>query len=77
MDKILVIEDGPTLNKNIKEALAEEQMLVETAFDGLIAEKMLKKYKFDSLIMDINLPCKKMITICAGSSGNTMQQRLY
>lgn len=64
MDKILVVEDDPTLNKNIKEALAEEQMLVETAFDGLIAEKMLKKHKFDCIIMDINLPYKNGYDLC-------------
>lgn len=64
MDKILIIEDDPTLNKNIKEALADEQMLVETAFDGLIAEKMLKKHKFDCIIMDINLPYKNGYELC-------------
>lgn len=66
MRKILIIEDDPALNKNIKEALMEENMQVATVFDGLIAEKMLKKEKFDCIILDINLPhingydlCKK------------------
>ncbi len=64
MQKILVIEDDPTLNRNIKEALTEEQMFVETAFDGLIAEKILKKDRFDCIIMDINLPYKNGYDLC-------------
>lgn len=64
MNKILLIEDDPTLSKNIKEALAEEQMIVETAFDGMIAEKVLKKARFDCIIMDINLPYKNGYELC-------------
>ncbi|AHM58456.1 winged helix family two component transcriptional regulator [Flammeovirgaceae bacterium 311] len=64
MNKILVVEDDPTLNNNIKEALTEESMIVETAFDGLIAEKILKKTKYDCIIMDINVPYKNGYELC-------------
>lgn len=64
MKKVLIIEDDPALNKNIKEALAEEQMLVETVFDGLLAEKVLRKETFDCIILDINLPYKNGYDIC-------------
>lgn len=58
MKRILVIEDDPELNRNIREALAAEEMLVESVYDGLLAEKILNKQKFDCIILDINLPGK-------------------
>lgn len=58
MKNIILIEDDPTLSRNIKEALKEEQMQVETVFDGLLAEKLLKKAEYDCIILDINLPGK-------------------
>ncbi len=65
MKKILVIEDDPDLNRNIKEALIDEQFWVEVAFDGLIAEKFLKKTEFDCITLDINLPGKNGYDICS------------
>lgn len=44
---ILVVEDDSTLNKNIKEAFLAENWLVESVFDGLLAERLLKKQRFD------------------------------
>jgi DNA-binding response OmpR family regulator len=64
MYKILIIEDDPDLNRNIKETFIEEQMIVETAFDGIIAEKLLKKSVFDCIILDINLPGKNGYELC-------------
>lgn len=64
MKNILLIEDDPSLSRNIKEALTEEQMHVETVFDGLLAEKMLKKGTYDCIILDINLPGKNGYDIC-------------
>lgn len=62
--KILVIEDDPTLNQNISEALEAEKMIVERVFDGSLAERMLKKDVFDCVIMDINLPGKIGFDVC-------------
>lgn len=64
MKNILLIEDDPTLSRNIKEALTEEQLQVETVFDGLLAEKLLKKGSFDCVILDINLPGKNGYDVC-------------
>src|SRR5690606_8047764 len=33
-------------------------MLVESVYDGLLAEKILNKEKFDCIVLDINLPGK-------------------
>jgi DNA-binding response OmpR family regulator len=62
--KILIIEDDPTLNKNIKEALIAEGYIAVSVFDGLLAERLLKKEKYDCIIMDINLPGKNGFDIC-------------
>jgi DNA-binding response OmpR family regulator len=62
--KILIIEDDPTLNKNINEALIAEGYIAESVFDGLLAERLLKKEKYDCIIMDINLPGKNGFDIC-------------
>ncbi|MEH6656833.1 response regulator transcription factor [Leeuwenhoekiella marinoflava] len=62
--KILVIEDDPSLNKNISEALRAESYTVVEAFDGLLAERFLKKESFDCVVMDINLPGKSGYELC-------------
>lgn len=62
--KILVVEDESTLNKNISEALSAENFLVESAFDGYLAERFLKKGDFDCVVMDINLPQKNGYDLC-------------
>lgn len=64
MKRILLIEDDPNINQNIREALQREGLDVEAAFDGTIGEKMLKKNTFDCIILDINLPGKNGYDIC-------------
>lgn len=56
--RILVVEDDPELNRNIKEALYAEGMEVESVYNGLLAEKILSKTAFDCIVLDINLPGK-------------------
>ena len=62
--KVLIIEDDPTLSKNISEALASENMITECVYDGLLAERILKKNHFDCIVMDINLPGKNGFDLC-------------
>lgn len=62
--RILVIEDETTLNKNICEALLAENYVVESAFDGFLAERFLKKETFSCVVMDINLPKKNGFDLC-------------
>jgi len=61
---ILLIEDDAILSRNINDALLEEQLQVEVAYDGIIAEKLLKKKAFDCVILDINLPGKNGYEVC-------------
>ncbi len=62
--KVLLVEDDPTLNANIKEALSAESMTVHNVFDGLLAERMLNQHTFDCVVMDINLPGKSGYELC-------------
>ncbi|QAA82969.1 response regulator transcription factor [Aequorivita sp. H23M31] len=62
--KVLIIEDDPTLNKNIGDALAAENIISESVFDGQLAERILRKSDFDCIIMDINLPGKTGYELC-------------
>lgn len=62
--KVLIIEDDPTLSKNINEILMAEKLNTECVFDGLLAERILKKGSFDCVILDINLPGKNGFDLC-------------
>ncbi len=62
--KILIIEDETTLNKNIRDALLAENFVVESVFDGDLAERFLKKETFDCVVMDVNLPKKNGYDLC-------------
>lgn|SRR5690554_297814 len=61
---ILIIEDDPDLNANIKTALEAEHYHVDVAFDGQIGFKLLKKNPYDCIILDINLPYINGFEIC-------------
>ena len=58
MKRVLIIEDDPELNRNIKDALTADNMQVESVYDGLLAERLLNKSDFDCILLDINLPGK-------------------
>lgn len=62
--RILVIEDQTTLNENISQALTCENFIVDSVYDGSLAERFLKKQSFDCIVMDINLPKKNGFDLC-------------
>lgn len=62
--KILIIEDDPIINSNIREALNSEGYHCEFVFDGMLAERILKRNKFDCIILDVNLPGKNGFDLC-------------
>lgn len=65
MGKILLVEDDPTLNQNIKQALEAELHTVDSVYDGLLAERMIRKNAYDCVILDINLPGKNGFDLCS------------
>ncbi|WP_339922221.1 response regulator transcription factor [uncultured Cyclobacterium sp.] len=62
--KVLIIEDDPTLSKNISDALRAENLNTECVYEGRLAERILKKHNFDCIVMDINLPGKNGFDLC-------------
>ncbi|MRX66244.1 response regulator transcription factor [Maribacter luteus] len=62
--KVLIIEDDPLLNENIRGALNAEGIQTEFVFDGQLAVRMLRQKKFDCIVLDINLPGKNGFEIC-------------
>ena len=62
--KVLIIEDDPTLSKNISEVLMAENLNTECVYEGRLAERVLRKNNFDCIIMDINLPGKNGFDLC-------------
>ncbi|MFD2034580.1 response regulator transcription factor [Belliella marina] len=62
--EILIVEDDPTLSRNISEALTAENHHTACVYEGLLADRMLKKSNFDCIIMDINLPGKNGFDLC-------------
>lgn len=64
MRSVLLIEDDPTINQNIRDALLREGFDVQVAFDGLLGEKLLRKETFDCIVLDLNLPGKSGYDIC-------------
>jgi two-component system OmpR family response regulator len=61
---LLVIEDDPTLNQNICDALQAEHYVVDQVFDGQMGLRQLKKKNYACVIMDINLPGINGFELC-------------
>ena len=53
---ILVVDDDDRIRELVKEYLEENQFLVTTAKDALVAKKKIEMVKFDILILDIMMP---------------------
>ncbi len=62
--KILLIEDDPSINQNIRDALTAESYDVTAVYDGLLAEKLLRKNEYHCVVLDLNLPGKSGYDIC-------------
>lgn len=65
MKKILLVEDEAHVASFIKKGLTEEGYDVSVAFDGNIGWDMFQQSQFDLVILDIMLPGKNGIELCA------------
>lgn len=61
--RLLVVEDEPTLNAQLKQALEDEGFVVDTAFDGEEAAFLGETEPYDLVILDIGLPQKDGLTV--------------
>lgn len=61
--RLLVVEDEPSLNAQVKQALEQEGFVVDTAFDGEEAAYLGQNEPYDLIILDIGLPQKDGLTV--------------
>jgi DNA-binding response OmpR family regulator len=64
MDRILIIEDDPSICKALVAALKDENYSIHTASDGLDGFGMAMEETYDLLILDLMLPGKNGKDIC-------------
>lgn len=62
--KILVVDDEKLIVKGIKFSLEQDNMSVDTAFDGEEAVNMIKNNKYDLLVLDLMLPKIDGLQVC-------------
>jgi two-component system copper resistance phosphate regulon response regulator CusR len=62
---ILLVEDESKLAQSLAASLEEADYTVTIAYDGIIAEKLFQQIVPDFVILDINLPGKNGLTLCA------------
>lgn len=61
--RLLVVEDEPTLNAQLKQALEDEGFVVDTAFDGEEAAFLGETEPYDLVVLDIGLPQKDGLSV--------------
>ena len=61
--RLLVVEDEPTLNSQLKQALEDEGYVVDAAFDGEEAAHLGETEPYDLIVLDIGLPQKDGLTV--------------
>lgn len=64
MIKLLVVEDDPSIVKNLAEFLVREGFLVKSAFGGQEALQKLKTEAFDLILLDIALTDGNGFSLC-------------
>ena len=61
--RILVVEDEPTLQAQLREAIAAAGHTVETAADGESARYLGEVEEFDAVVLDLGLPVVDGLTV--------------
>jgi DNA-binding response OmpR family regulator len=63
-DKVLVVEDEPTLLETLEYNLARQGYEVHTATDGLTALEIARRERPDAIVLDIMLPGLDGLEVC-------------
>ncbi len=64
MKKVLVVDDEKLIVKGIKFSLEQDDMQVDTAYDGEEALNKAKENKYDIILLDIMLPVYTGLEVC-------------
>ena len=54
--RLLVVEDSPTLGRDLRDALARDGHAVDLAADGAQAQQFLLGFDYDAVILDLTMP---------------------
>src|SRR3990172_4727744 len=63
-EKVLVVEDEPTLLETLAYNLTRQGYTVETAGDGLVALEVARRAQPDLIVLDIMLPGLDGLEVC-------------
>jgi len=64
MQRILVVEDEPTIATGLQDDLEQEGYAVEVVTDGAVAIKRILEGEFDLILLDVMLPGADGFTVC-------------
>jgi DNA-binding response OmpR family regulator len=64
MQRILVVEDEPTIAMGLQDDLEQEGYAVEVVDDGAVAIKRIPEGEFDLILLDVMLPGADGFTVC-------------
>jgi two-component system alkaline phosphatase synthesis response regulator PhoP len=64
MQRILVVEDEPTIAMGLQDDLEQEGYAVEVVVDGAVAIKRIPEGEFDLILLDVMLPGADGFTVC-------------
>ncbi len=62
--KILVVDDEKSIVKGIKFSLEQDDMVIDTAYDGEEALKLAKTERYDLIVLDVMLPKIDGLQVC-------------
>jgi DNA-binding response OmpR family regulator len=62
--RILLVEDDVNLSQDLHKQLVNDGFVVDTCFDGLLAEKMIARNDYQCILLDINIPGKNGLEVC-------------
>lgn len=62
--KILIVDDEKLIVKGMKFGLTQDNMEVDTAYDGEEALKMIRTHEYDLIILDLMLPKIDGLSVC-------------
>jgi DNA-binding response OmpR family regulator len=64
MQRILVVEDEPTIATGLQDDLEQEGYAVEVVNDGTVAIQRIREGEFDLILLDLMLPGADGFTVC-------------
>src|SRR3989338_11167798 len=74
--RILIIEDDEPLVHLLRRSLAEQGYAVDIAYDGKEGEDLARSIPYDLIILDIMLPHKDGLAVCASLRQNNIKTRI-